>query len=47
MKKILWLLGALALVAGTARADKIAYLGVATVPVEPALGVNEVIVGSR
>jgi hypothetical protein len=35
MKKILWLLGALALVAGTARADKIAYLGVATVPVEP------------
>jgi hypothetical protein len=28
-------LGALALVAGTARADKIAYLGVATVPVEP------------
>ena len=35
MKKILWLLGALALVAGPARAEKIAYLGVATVPVEP------------
>ena len=35
MKKILWLLGALALVAGPARAEKIAYLGVATLPVEP------------
>ncbi|MCX7008989.1 MAG: PDZ domain-containing protein [Kiritimatiellaeota bacterium] len=35
MKKILWLVGALALVAGPARAEKIAYLGVATVPMEP------------
>ena len=35
MKKILWLLGTLALVAGPAHAEKIAYLGVATVPVEP------------
>ena len=35
MKKILWLLGTLALVAGPAHAEKIAYLGVATMPVEP------------
>ncbi len=35
MKKILLLVGALALVAGPARAEKIAYLGVATLPVEP------------
>ena len=35
MKKLLVLVGALALVAGVARAEKIAYLGVATVGVEP------------
>ena len=35
MKKILGMLGTLALLAGTAYAEKIAYLGVATVPVEP------------
>jgi hypothetical protein len=35
MKKLLGMLGALALLAGTAQAEKIAYLGVATLPVEP------------
>lgn len=35
MKKMLGMLGALALLAGTAHAEKIAYLGVATLPVEP------------
>ena len=35
MNKMLGLLGALALVAGTVQAEKIAYLGVATMPVEP------------
>lgn len=35
MKKALCVLGALALLAHPARAEKVAYLGVATVPVEP------------
>jgi hypothetical protein len=35
MNKLLGMLGALALLAGTAQAEKIAYLGVATAPVDP------------
>ena len=35
MKKILGMLGALALLAGTAHAEKVAYLGVATMPLDP------------